>query len=204
MNNTGVKVLQAGHIGVECDDSVAEKMLLLLTRSTAPVCTICLHGVCLWWLSIYMMMWFHFTFHFEIKKKRMHQKKNALTCCVYASCLWHFLHILTLNIKTGMMLLWLPAGCFWVYFCREPCVSGGLNRRDSKSLKWSTAAAARDKLSYLLTWMLNEKQECYAAGVASLSKYLILNVLQSFSTSIKESSGDSCTWDLKVQVKIFP
>ena len=39
MNNTGVKVLQAGHTGVECDDSVAEKMLLLLTRSTAPVCT---------------------------------------------------------------------------------------------------------------------------------------------------------------------
>ena len=197
MNNTGVKVLQAGHIGVECDDSVAEKMLLLLTRSTAPVC---------WWLmivniyddviSLYLSLW--------NKKKRMHQKKNALTCCVYASCLWHFLHILTLNIKTGMMLLWLPAGCFWVYFCREPCVSGGLNRRDSKSLKWSTAAAARDKLSYLLTWMLNEKQECYAAGVASLSKYLILNVLQSFSTSIKESSGDSCTWDLKVQIKIFP
>ena len=148
-------------------------------------------------ISLYLSLW-------NKKKRECTRKKNALTCCVYASCLWHFLHILTLNIKTGMMLLWLPAGCFWVYFCREPCVSGGLNRRDSKSLKWSTAAAARDKLSYLLTWMLNEKQECYAAGVASLSKYLILNVLQSFSTSIKESSGDSCTWDLKVQVKIFP
>lgn len=82
------------------------------SRVAAPACSICLHGVLLWYI---FNKWEKVGKVEEGKKKRVHRNTTALHLLyVFCSCLWHILQTRTVELwwNAGMMMSW-PCRLTW-------------------------------------------------------------------------------------------